>query len=297
LREVRSGKPLADAFERSGRTLPAYFVSMIAAGEAGGSLPSTLRRLEELQRKQIEVRERVRGALVYPSLLAGMVIVTLVVLLAFVLPRFELLFAESRATLPWSTRAVLGVGRAVADYWAVGISVIAVAVVGFFWWFRSTPGREAFDRWLLRTRLTFGIPGAINTGRLFRTVSTLCSNGQPLPAALRIARGTVTNRHLARALEAVIRDVQAGRALSDALSGTKAFPAVAVQLTRVGEETGHLDDMLASVAAVLEESSHSSLERLLTLLVPVLTVAMGLIVAALIGSVLVGLLSINDLAF
>ena len=122
LRAVRAGKTLSHAFEYSGRRLPAYFVSMIAAGEAGGSLPSTLRRLEELLRKQIEVRERVRGALVYPSLLAGMVIVTLVVLLAFVLPRFELLFSESRATLPWSTRAVLGVGRAVADYWVAAMA-------------------------------------------------------------------------------------------------------------------------------------------------------------------------------
>ncbi|MEP7246135.1 MAG: type II secretion system F family protein, partial [Gammaproteobacteria bacterium] len=271
--------------------------SMINAGEVGGSLPLTLGRLAELMRRQVEVRERIRSALVYPALLACVVLFTLVVLLAFVLPRFEALFAESEAPLPLSTQVVLALGRFVANYWLVILAVTAALFMSFTYWVRSSRGREQFDRWILVSRLTFGIPAATNTARLLRTVSTLCANGLPLPSALRVARGTLSNRRLLRALSQVASDVQEGSPFSASMARAAVFPPVAVQLARVGEETGKLDQMLQSAAMVLEEESHLRLERLLGLAVPLLTIAMGIIVAGLIGSVLIGLLSINDLAF
>jgi general secretion pathway protein F len=297
LEGVRAGKTLNAAFAASGQKLPPYYVSMVDAGESGGSLPQTMTRLAELMRRQLEVRERVRSALVYPSLLAGVVLFTLVMLLAFVLPRFESLFAESEAPLPLSTRAVLAVGRFVADYWWMLLALAVAGTAGALAWLRSPTGRYRFHRWLLRTRLTLGLPAAMDTARLLRTVSTLCRNGMPLPSALRVARGTLTNLCLLDALGQVLRDVQAGEAVSLSLARASVFPPVAVQLARVGEETGRLDEMLLSAAAVLEEESQVRLERLLTLIVPALTIAMGLLVAGLIGSVLIGLLSINDLAF
>lgn len=293
---VRAGQTLGAALERSGQRLPPYYVSMVNAGEVGGSLPETLTRLGELLGKQMQIRERVRSALVYPTLLAGTVVFILVMLLAFVLPRFESLFAESETPLPIATRVVLGVGRFLADFWWAMALAAATVAGAFVVWLCTPAGRGAFDRWILKSRLTAGLPAALNTARLLRTVSTLCGNGLPLPAALRTARGTLVNRGLLEALDGMTRDVQAGRAFSVALAAAGVFPPVAVQLARVGEETGKLDEMLLSAAAVLEEQSQRRLERLLTLLVPLLTIAMGLIVAGLIGSVLIGLLSINDLA-
>jgi general secretion pathway protein F len=114
---------------------------------------------------------------------------------------------------------------------------------------------------------------------------------------LKISRGTVANRYLLNALTGVTREVQAGEAFSVAFARAGCFPAVAVQLSRVGEETGQLEELLQSAATVLEEEAHRMLERLLSLVVPLLTIGMGLVVAGLIGSVLIGLLSINDLAF
>jgi general secretion pathway protein F len=128
-------------------------------------------------------------------------------------------------------------------------------------------------------------------------LSTLIGNGLTLPAALKVARGTLSNVALRVALDAVVRRVNAGEPLHVALATDAAFPPVAAQLTRVGEETGKLDEMLLAAAEYLEEHSTTTLDRLLTLLVPALTVGMGLVVAGLIGSVLVGLLSINDLAY
>jgi general secretion pathway protein F len=297
LKAIRSGRTLSDAFAASGQRMPPYLTSMVEAGEAGGTLPGALTQLTDLMRSQIEVRERIRSALVYPSLLVGVVLFTLIMLLVFVLPRFELLFSESEAPLPLSTRAVLSVGRFVADYWWSLLILGALTATAFTGWLRSPPGRRQFAHWLLRSKITLGLPGALDTARLLRTVSTLCKSGLPLPSSLRVARGTLTNLSLHAALSAVTREVQAGETFSVALARAAVFPQVAVQLSRVGEETGRLDELLLSAAAVLEEESHLKLERLLTLIVPLLTITMGVIVAGLIGSVLIGLLSINDLAF
>jgi general secretion pathway protein F len=149
---------------------------------------------------------------------------------------------------------------------------------------------------MLRSRWTFGVPAAIDTARMLQTLSTMIANGVPLANGLRIARGTLTNTVLRRALDGVTQRVKAGESITVALAAAEVFPPHAVQLARVGEETGRLEHMLREAAVILDEDSQRSLERLLTLMVPLITITMGLLVAGLIGSVLVGLLSINELA-
>ena len=296
-KRVRAGATFAQAIAASGRPMPGYFVSMVEAGEAGGALASTLIRLGELLKRQQQIRQRITSALVYPLILVSVVLLTLVVLLAFVLPRFEQLFVESEAPLPLATRIVLALGRFVADYGIYLVIVTAIGVTLGVRWLRSPAGRLTLHRWALRTRLLLGLPATIDTGRLLRTLSTLLGNGLPLPSALKVARGTLGNLALRSALDDVARSVKAGERLNVALAAHREFPPVAAQLARVGEETGKLDELLLSAAEYLEDSSSTLLDRLLSLMVPVLTVGMGLIVAGLIGSVLVGLLSVNDLAF
>jgi general secretion pathway protein F len=296
-KSVRAGRSFADALIASAVRLPAYYVGMVQAGEVGGNLPQTLARLGELLRKQHDIRERVRSALIYPAILAGVVGLTVVLLLTFVLPRFGALFAESETPLPWSTRVVLAVGGFVSSYWwllaLIGIGLAAGIIMSV----RSPRGRERIDGWLLRSRWTLGLPAAIDTARLLRTLSTLLTNGVPLAMAMRIGRSTLSNTRLRSALDEAAKQIKAGESTSNALAAVGVFPAHAVQLARVGEETGRLEELLLEAATILEDESQTSLERLLTLLVPMLTISMGLLIAALIGSVLVGLLSINDLAF
>ena len=269
---------------------------MVEAGEVGGSLPETLKQLAQLMRRQFEVRERVRSALFYPAILAGMVLATLILLLTFVLPRFQLMFSEADTPIPTATQVALAIGGFVSRYGWLMALIGSTTLAGTVAWLRSTNGRLRFDRWSLISRLTAQLPAALNTARLFRTVSTLCRNGLPLPAALRVARGTLVNRWLFKVMEDAIRDVQAGEPLSSSLSRTGVFPPVAVQLARVGEETGQLHEMLQSAASALEAESHLRLERLLTMIVPAAIILMGLVVATLISSVLIGLLSIDNLA-
>ena len=296
LTAVRSGKTLQGAFAARPERLPPYYLSMIEAGEVGGSLPEALKELAQLMRRQFEVRERVRSALFYPAILAVMVLTTLVLLLTFVLPRFQLMFAEADTPIPTATRVALAIGWFVAHYgWLVALAGSAALALGVAW-LRTTSGRLRFDRWSLVSRWTAQLPAALNTARLLRTVSTLSRNGLSLPAALKVARGTLVNRWLFKVMEDAIRDVQAGEPLSSALARAGVFPPVAVQLARVGEETGQLHEMLQSAAAALEADSQLRLERLLTMIVPAAIILMGLVVAALISSVFIGLLSINNLA-
>ena len=296
LTAVRSGKTLQGAFAARPERLPPYYLSMIEAGEVGGSLPEALKELAQLMRRQFEVRERVRSALFYPAILAVMVLTTLVLLLTFVLPRFQLMFAEADTPIPTATRVALAIGWFVAHYgWLVALAGSAALALGVAW-LRTTSGRLRFDRWSLVSRWTAQLPAALNTARLLRTVSTLTRNGLSLPAALKVARGTLVNRWLFKVMEDAIRDVQAGEPLSSALARAGVFPPVAVQLARVGEETGQLHEMLQSAAAALEADSQLRLERLLTMIVPAAIILMGLVVAALISSVFIGLLSINNLA-
>ncbi len=296
-KRVREGATFARAVAASNRPMPGYFVSMVEAGEAGGALATTLLRLGELLKRQQAIRQRVTSALVYPAILVAVVLMTLVVLLAFVLPRFEQLFVESEAPLPLATRLVLSTGRFVADYGLyLGLS-LAAAIVLAMRWLKSDAGRLKLHRWMLRSRLLLGLPASIDTARLLRTLSTLLGNGLPLPTALKVARGTLSNVALRASLDAAAQRVKAGEPLHVTLAAEKLFPPVAAQLARVGEETGRLDELLLSAAEYLEDHSGTTLDRLLSMLVPALTVGMGLIVAGLIGSVLVGLLSINDLAY
>lgn len=296
-KSVRSGASFTEALRQSNVELPIYFFSMVAAGELGGSLPQTLARVAELLKKNLDVRERIQSALIYPLILACVVLATLVILVAFVLPRFRTLFAESEAPLPWSTRAVLGIGEFSSEYGWLLAGLAACGLMIAQRYATSADGRQRIDQWLLKSRFTFGLPAAIDTARMLRTLSTLLLNGVPLPVALRASQGTLVNSSLRAALVRVTTSVSAGEEFSASLATARAFPSEAIQLARVGEETGRLHELLFEAATILETSAERVLERLLALMVPMLTIFMGLVVAGLIGSVLVGLLSINDLAF
>lgn len=294
---VREGKSLAVALAPHRSALPSYYLSLIAAGEDGGALAPTLTRLASLMERQAAVRARVQSALIYPAILSSMMILTMIVLLGFVLPRFEALFAESDAPVPLSTRIVMWLGHGMSDYGVYLLGAAAMLAVFAQRYFTSERGQFVKDQWLLGSRLTFGLPRSLSTARWLRTTSTLLASGANVPRALKIARGTLGNRVLEQSLDQALSRVTAGESLSAALVAVGAFSSVAPQLARVGEETGQLSALLQQGADLLDRESEQRIERLLGLLVPVLTISMGLLVAGMISSVLVGLLAINDLAF
>jgi general secretion pathway protein F len=296
-RRVRAGSSFADALSEHQGLFPPYYIAMASAGELGGSLAEGLERLGAFVERAAAIRERIVSSLIYPAMLAGMILVTMVLVLTVVLPRFRSLFQESQAQLPWATRAVLALGDFVGAY---GWFCAAGVAIGAGWLYRAwhdpTRGPRLALR-LLQTRWTFGLIAKTQTSRFLRTIGTLSRSGVPLPQATSVALGMLQNRALLAAGRHVHTRLKEGLNLSLLLDRGEVFPKAAVQLARVGEETGRLDDLLIEAADTLDRESQGTIDRLLSVLVPSITIVMGAIVAALIASVLVGILSLNDLAF
>jgi general secretion pathway protein F len=296
-RRVRSGDEFADALSEHRTLFPPYFIAMARAGELGGSLPEGLEQLGSFVERAAAIRERIISSLIYPALLTGMILLTVILVLTVVLPRFKNLFDESQATLPWMTRAVLALGDFVSSYGWFCAALIAIACLLLRRAWRDPIHGPKLAAWILRSRWTFGLIAKTQSSRFLRTVGTLSGNGVPIPQAIQVALGMLQNRALLFAAEAVHVRLKQGADLSSLLDQAGVFPKAAVQLARVGEETGRLEEMLVEAAEVLDREAQGTIDRLLSVLVPSITIAMGAIVAGLIASVLVGILSLNDLAF
>lgn len=296
LDKVRGGSSLADAMAAQNGLFPPYYIGMVRAGEASGSLDVTLRHLAELLERSAAAREQVKSALVYPSIVLLTGLGSISILFGFVIPRFRPIFEEAGANLPLVTQIVLALSDAFQNYWWVAVLAIVLAI--FFW--RQQMRRPEVKRWwdvrLLRMPLVGDLITKIEISRFSRTLGTLLRNGVTPLTALAITQETVTNSALRQGLSSVVESVKEGKGFSDPLARTQLVPALAVHLTRVGEETARLDEMLLKVGEIYEQETRRSVERLLALLVPAVTVGLGVVVALVIGSILTAVLSVYDLA-
>ncbi len=296
LEGVRRGGSFAELIAAEGNTFPEYYQAMIRAGEAGGNLEMMLSRISTLMARSQDARDRVTAALIYPAILFAMIGVTLAIVLVFVLPRFESLFAEAGSQLPLATRVVIGIGDITREYGFIIAAVFAAGVLILHRLVKTPHWRIRIDAWLLRRRLFQELTGARESARYARTLGSLLDGGLPMPSAMRIASGTLRNLTLKQAAQSAQQSVKEGRGLSSQLATSGCFPPILVQLSSVGEETGTLGASLQQSADMLDSRVQQSIERTIAVMVPLTTVLMGALVAVIIGSVLIGILSINDLA-
>ena len=293
---VRGGSSLADAMAAQNGLFPAFYIGMVRAGEAGGSLDSTMLHLAELLERSAAAREQVKSALVYPSVVLATGCASIAILFGFVIPRFRPLFEEAGTALPFTTQMVLALSDGFRDYWWAGVVAIAALVLLWRRYIATKEGRRQWDEQMLRLPLIGDLVTKIEISRFSRTLGTLLRNGVSPLTALAITQETVTNMALREGLSTVLESVKEGRGLAEPLARTDRVPTLAVHLIRVGEETARLDDMLSKVGEIYEQETRRSVERLLALLVPAVTVGLGVVVAAVIGSILSAVLSVYDLA-
>lgn len=293
---LRGGATLADALAAE-KVFPKFYVSLVRAGETGGSLSATLGRLAAWLERAEATRQAVTSALVYPIILLVTTGLSILLILLFVLPEFEPLFTRAGQNLPFATRVVMEAGHVIGAYgWAMALLVIGVVV-----WLRhrlAQPGfRRKWDALKLRLPLFGDLALKIELERFSRTLGTLLQNGVALPSALAITRDTLGNAVIAAAVDETLTSLREGDTLSSRLARTGIFPAVALDLIRIGEQTGKLEDLLLRQADMYEHGLRHTIDRMLALLVPVLTLFLGIVVAGVIGSILVAILSVNELAF
>ncbi len=294
-RRIKDGATLADAMERQGPVFGRFYVSMIRAGEAGGALDVVLGRLADHLARSRDLKSSLVSALIYPAVLVLVAIGSILMLLGYVVPQFTEMFAEFDQALPLSTKITVAVGEAIRSYgWILLLLIPAGA------WFvrRQLANRRSARRWhawLLRLPMIGDIAVKMEVARFAHTLSTLLDNGVPLLAALSIVKDATANYVIADGLEGVVTNLKDGSSLAEPLAAIPYFPAFAVQMIRVGEESGELQSILTDVSAAYERETQLTIKRSLALLEPVLILVLGAVIAAVIMSVLVAILGINEL--
>jgi general secretion pathway protein F len=271
------------------------YVNLIKSGEASGSLADVLERLADHRERADAFRGSVVSALTYPIALAGVALVSLFVLVAFVIPRFIPLFDDAGAPLPVLTQAVFGIAGFLQSWWWALVGLAAIGASAAKRWLARAENRLRLDRWLLTAPLVGELVQGTETVRFARTLETLLRNGLPLLAALKLTQGVQRNRRVAAAIETAMEAVRSGRRLAPALASEHVLSSLAVELMTIGEESGQLESMLGKAAATYETRVEQKLKRLLTLLEPVLILGLGAVIALVIVSILTAMLGLNEL--
>jgi type IV pilus assembly protein PilC len=275
---LRDGEKLSDCFDRHPRIFPEYYRGILRSAELSGRLDSVLAQLARYLERDLEARRRIKQALIYPSVVAAMSMVTVVVLAGFVLPRFKEFFASLDAQLPLPTRILLGITDFVSAWWWAILIGSGLFILGLVYVLGTPPGRYLRDRFVLMIPVIGGTVRYALVERFCRILSSMVSAGVQLPQALRIATGSLPNKVFRNALSGVLEAMMQGEGLAKPLAATGMFPATAAQMLRVGEETGTLDNQLEVTAQYYEGELDYKLKKLISLFEPAVIIAMGVVV-------------------
>jgi general secretion pathway protein F len=293
--QIKGGATLADAMQAQEGVFNRFYINLLRAGESGGALGVVLERLAEHLEQSREIRETLTSALIYPAILIFVALMSIFILLGYVVPQFSELFEGSGQVLPLPTRITIAVGAALQHYGWLGLLLIAGAVWLVRYQLSQPRSRYQWHARLLKFPLVGTIITRIEVARFARTLGTLLHNGVPLLKALAIVKDTVDNQVIATGLERVAGSLKEGQSLASPLAEMAHFPLFAVHMIRVGEETGRLEDILLQVAKIYDRETRVSIKRALALLEPVLILVLGVIIAAVIISILMAILGINQL--
>ena len=294
--KVRSGSSLAAALAAEPRSFSKLYIGIVRAGEAGGTLPTTLDRLAMLLERERSLSANLRSAMIYPALLIVAATGSIFLLLDYVLPQFTPIFEQAGAELPAATRALMTLGAvvSVATPWLLLALIVAAFVVREL---LSRPYyRLRFDHLVLRLPIAGGLIRETLAARLTRTLGSLLQNGVPLIQALGIAKDALGNLAAAAAVEAAAAGAKGGAGLARPLAAAGLFPARTIHLLQLGEEAAQLASMALKAADIHDEQARLTVQRLVSLAVPTITIAMGLAVAGIVSALLTAMLSLNDLA-
>ena len=294
---VKGGDTLADAMEMQEGVFSRFYLNLLRAGEAGGALEVVLERLAEHMEQSREMRDTLLSALIYPAILIFVAVVSIFILLGYVVPQFTELFEGVDQVLPLPTRITIATGEFLQYYGWVVVLLAAAAAWLVRYQLGQPRGRYQWHARFLKLPLAGSIITKIEVTRFARTLGMLLHNGVPLLKALSIVKDTVDNRVIADGLEHVASSLKEGQSLAAPLAEMAHFPAFAVHMIHVGEESGRLEEILHQVAQVYERETRTTIKRALALLEPVLILVLGVIIAGVIISILMAILGINELVF
>jgi general secretion pathway protein F len=293
---VNEGSSLADALAAHPGVFTGLFNNMIRAGESSGALDVVLVRLADFTEAQARLRSKIVATMIYP--VAMLVIGTLVLgaLFTVVIPKITKIFEDTKAVLPWTTKALIAFSTFMANWWWAVLLLQGLTIWGFVRWKATTAGRARWDRFKLTVPVFGRLIRTIAIGRFSRTLATLLKSGVPLLAAMDIVKNVVGNVRLAEVIEQARTSIQEGETIAAPLKRSGEFPPLVHHMVAVGEKTGSLEEMLANVADAYEDQVETTVAALTSLLEPFMIVGMGVVVAFIVFSILMPILQINSLA-
>ena len=296
LRVLKGGKSLADALGTHPESFSDLYINMVRAGEASGSLATIFERLAEFERSRDDLRSYVVSSMIYPALLALVGLGAILVLLTFVVPRFASVFEDGHMKIPVPTMLMLEASKLINTWWWAALLALMAGAAAFRFYIRSVSGRIWWDTARLRVPLLGDSLRKAETSRFARAMGTLVANSVPLVQAIEISAGILNNGLFTRALKEVAQGVKRGEGIAGPLRRAGVFPPLAAHLLTVGEETGKLDGMFTRMADIYEAETRAGIKRFTALFEPLVILVMGILVGALILSMLLAITSINDVA-
>ncbi len=280
--DVESGHTLADALRKHPRAFSDLFVNMVAAGEAGGILDTILLKLAAYLEKNDAIVRKVKGAMIYPSVIFAVAIIAVTVLLIFVIPTFQTMFAQVNMTLPLATRIVIGASAILTGYWWAIIGGIAILAFSINRYYQTAAGKLQIDSMLLRAPVLGDVLRKSAVSRFTRTLGTLVSSGVAILDGLEITARTAGNRVIHDAVMESRKSIAGGETIAAPLQRSAVFPPMVISMISVGEQTGGLDEMLTKIADFYDEEVDAAVSALLSLMEPVMIVVLGVIVGGMI---------------
>ena len=295
-KDVEAGLALSDALAKHPDAFNELYVAMVAAGETGGILDSTLQRVADQLEKDAALRRQVRAAMIYPALISSFAFIVLIALVVFLVPVFEKVFKDFGGELPAITKLTVGLSDLITGRWYLLIALAAAAVYAFRYWKRSETGRMQWDRLKLKFPMKIGgIVQKIALARFSRTFSGLIAAGVPMLESIEITGKTSGNRVVENAMEEVRESVKKGGSLTAPMQKVpEAFPIMVTQMIGVGEETGALETMLTKVADFYEDQVAAAVKALTSILEPVMIIVVGSIVGFIVIAMYMPMFKVYD---
>lgn len=282
---VKSGESLSDAFAAQGELFPRLYSASLASGERSGELVSVLERFVAYQQKSMAIRRKVVSALIYPVILIVLSFALVALMVFFIIPKFNAFLVEFGTTLPWITRVMVNTSLVAQNHWPLIVASVVGGTFLYAWWSRTEAGRVTIDRIKLRLPVVGPVVRDYAQNRFTRTLGTLQAGGIPLVSSIELAARAVGNHVFQAQLLQVANKVREGGSLWESLDRTKLLSDIAVQLVKVGESTGALDEMLQSASDFTDEEIDAHLTRLMSLVEPVMLLFMAVVVGVMLLSV------------
>ena len=280
--DVESGHTVADALRKHPKAFSDLYVNMVAAGEAGGILDTILMRLATFMEKNDALVRKVKGAMIYPGVIMSVAAIAIVVLLIFVIPTFEKMFASVGLALPLPTRVVIGMSKFLTSYWYICIAAVWGSIFMVKRYYASNDGKLVIDRLMLKAPVLGDVLRKSSVSRFTRTLGTLIGSGVSILEGLEITAKTAGNRVISDAIMESRASIAGGETIAAPLQKSQVFPPMVISMIAVGEQTGGLDEMLSKIADFYDEEVDAAVSGLLSMMEPLMIVFLGVVVGGMV---------------